>query len=185
MNQQITITREWAMPSAETFSIAPIASLIERYLAGRSVIVDPFARNTLLAHHRNDLNPETLAEVHMPAEQFADSLARSGIKADAILFDPPYSPRQIMECYQQIGKQVGQADTQHAGLIARSKDSLVSCMSPGCIAICCGWNSAGFGKGRGFELLEILIVNHGGSHNDTIVTVERKAATLFDEVGTA
>jgi hypothetical protein len=31
----------------------------------------------------------------------------------------------------------------------------------------------------GFELLEILLVPHGGSHNDTICTVERKKTTLF------
>lgn len=42
------------------------------------------------------------------------------------------------------------------------------------MAISCGWNSAGFGKNRGFEIIEILLVAHGGHHNDTIVTVERK-----------
>ena len=36
---------------------------------------------------------------------------------------------------------------------------------------------------RGYELLEVLLVPHGGAHNDTIVTVERKVAMrgLFDE----
>lgn len=28
--------------------------------------------------------------------------------------------------------------------------------------------------GNGFEIIEILLVAHGGMHNDTIVTVERK-----------
>jgi len=32
----------------------------------------------------------------------------------------------------------------------------------------------GIGKNRGFEMVEILLVPHGGSKNDTIVTVERK-----------
>lgn len=36
------------------------------------------------------------------------------------------------------------------------------------------WNSGGFGKNLGFEMIEILLVPHGGHHNDTIVTVERK-----------
>jgi hypothetical protein len=27
---------------------------------------------------------------------------------------------------------------------------------------------------RNFKLIEVLIVAHGGAHNDTIVTVERK-----------
>lgn len=38
----------------------------------------------------------------------------------------------------------------------------------------CGWNSAGFGKVRGYVFEEILLVAHGGAHNDTIVTVERR-----------
>lgn len=40
--------------------------------------------------------------------------------------------------------------------------------------ISCGWNSAGMGIGRGFEIVEILLVCHGAAHNDTIVVVERR-----------
>ncbi len=41
-------------------------------------------------------------------------------------------------------------------------------------AICFGWSSMGLGKNRGFEMKRILLVPHGGSKNDTIVTVETK-----------
>ena len=47
-------------------------------------------------------------------------------------------------------------------------------VSVGGICITCGWNSGGVGKKYGFEIDEILLVAHGGWHNDTIVTVERK-----------
>lgn len=47
-------------------------------------------------------------------------------------------------------------------------------IKPNGLAISCGWNSGGFGKMLGFEIVEILLVAHGGNHNDTIVTVERK-----------
>ena len=40
-----------------------------------------------------------------------------------------------------------------------------------------GWNSQGIGKTRGFEIIEIMLVAHGGAHNDTICTVERKVKT--------
>ena len=46
--------------------------------------------------------------------------------------------------------------------------------------ICCGWNSEGIGKKRGFEILEVLLVPHGGSHNDTIVVVNRKIAEVVE-----
>ena len=42
------------------------------------------------------------------------------------------------------------------------------------VVLCFGWNSGGIGKTLGFELTEILMVAHGGAHNDTICTVERK-----------
>lgn len=54
------------------------------------------------------------------------------------------------------------------------KDLIAPKIKPNGVAICCGWDSIGFGKKRGFELLELLLVCHGGRHNDTIVTVERK-----------
>lgn len=37
-----------------------------------------------------------------------------------------------------------------------------------------GWNSVGMGKSRGFEIVEIMLVSHGGMHNDTIYVREVK-----------
>lgn len=47
-------------------------------------------------------------------------------------------------------------------------------IKPGGTAICFGWSSMGLGKSRGFEMTRVLLVPHGGSKNDTIVTVEKK-----------
>ena len=47
------------------------------------------------------------------------------------------------------------------------------------IVVSCGWNSGGIGKKYGFEMLEVLLVPHGGQHNDTIVTVEKKVQKLY------
>lgn len=41
-----------------------------------------------------------------------------------------------------------------------------------------GWNSAGMGISRGFDLIELLTVCHGAAHNDTICVAERR--TTFD-----
>ena len=40
--------------------------------------------------------------------------------------------------------------------------------------ICFGWTTMGIGINRGFEMQRILIVPHGGSKNDTLVTVEKR-----------
>jgi hypothetical protein len=162
------------MPHADTFSIAPIRSLLERVLIPSAVVVDPFARNSRLATYRNDLNPETTAEHHMDAEAFCDLLAQKGIMADAVLFDPPYSPRQIAEVYASVGRKVSTADTQNAALYRRVRQGLNRLLRAGGIAVSCGWNSNGFGLSLGFEPVELLLVAHGGAHNDTLVLVERK-----------
>lgn len=166
------ITRVWAMPSPATFSIPPIAALLERRLVGRRVIVDPFAGDSFVGTHRNDLRP--MAVYNLEACDFLEVLRVSGVHADAVLFDPPYSPRQISEVYKAVGREVGRADTQNAALYKRVRDRLDTLLVPGGIAISCGWNSSGFGTTRGYALVEILLVAHGGAHNDTIVTVEEK-----------
>ena len=55
-------------------------------------------------------------------------------------------------------------------------DVLARKIKIGGLAISCGWNTNGVGKTRGFRMIEILIVPHGGGHNDTLVTVEEKIA---------
>lgn len=166
------ITRVFAMPSPDTFSIRPIADLLNRWLKAEHVSVDPFARNSTRATITNDLNPSTAAMFHMKAEDFVLTLEPAS--ADVALFDPPYSPRQISEVYQQVGLACGTKDTQNARLYKSVKDGLHAALKPGGVAICCGWNTMGFGLGRGYTMEEILIVAHGGAHNDTLVTVERK-----------
>lgn len=167
----LTVNRVWAMPSRHTFRIAPVSDLVRRFVGDGSGWADPFAGFNSPAEFTNDLNPDTPVTSHVDAVIFAQELAAS---LRGVLFDPPYSPRQIAECYQQFGMPTTIADTQNAALYAAVKDALAPKVEPGGIAICCGWNTNGFGIGRGFRLQEVLIVAHGAAHNDTLVTVERK-----------
>ena len=169
----MNMERVWAMPNPNTFSIPPITEFISRWLGGAAVIVDPFARESKIATHRNDLNPEVDVEYHLEAAEFCRVLHDRGVIADAVLFDPPYSPRQMSEVYQKIGVK-GMANTQNARLYKEVRDGLDSLLRPGGIALSFGWNSAGFGKVRGYEMLEVMLVAHGGAHNDTICVAERR-----------
>lgn len=65
-------------------------------------------------------------------------------------------------------------ETTQSSFWTNRKNACDRLLKNGGIAICCGWNTVGFGKERGYMLEEILMVCHGGAHNDTIVTVERK-----------
>lgn len=164
--------RTWAMPSADTFDCKPIAEFVRRYLKG--VSVDPFSRNKRWATHTNDLNPATAAEHHMDAEAFLTRLADQGVKADCIILDPPYSPRQISECYAAAGLKAGMKDTQNAALYARVRKAAKRLCKPGTVVLSFGWNSAGMGEGC--KRLETLLVAHGGAHNDTICVADEMPA---------
>ena len=165
--------RVWAMPSGDTFTIPPIIELLRRHLNGARVIVDPFARNSRIGTITNDLNPDTAAQHHMDATDFCRMLADQETVADVVLFDPPYSPRQISELYRAVHGKVTMQDTRNAVLYANVRDVMDPILKPGGIAISCGWNSGGFGK-FDYQRLETLFVCHGAARNDTIVTVERK-----------
>lgn len=167
-------SRHFAMPSADTFSIKPIGQFVKLYLARSTVSIDPFARNKRWATHTNDLSPDTQAEHHMDAREFCTMLAERPVMADLVLFDPPYSPRQITECYQSIGKKATMQDTQSGMLYREVRDAFDPMVPVGGIVLSFGWNSAGMGVKRGYEKIEILLVNHGGAHNDTICLAERK-----------
>lgn len=163
------ITREWHMPNSCTFNIKPIRHLIDKYIHGKSI--DPFARNSEIAVITNDLNPNCRANYHLDALDFLMQFEAASI--DTVLYDPPYSPRQVAECYKALGKSVNMTTTQ-SSYWRKHKEQIGRIVKYGGIVITCGWNSGGIGRKYGFEILEILLVAHGGWHNDTIVTVERK-----------
>ena len=46
--------------------------------------------------------------------------------------------------------------------------------SPQAVCLSFGWNTNGMGKKRGYEPIEIMIVDHGGSHNATLCLAEKR-----------
>lgn len=167
-------SRTWAMPNSDTFSVKPIGEFVQRYLAASKVSIDPFARNKRWATYTNDLNPKTEAEHHMDAEDFLKMIAAQSVRCDLALLDPPYSPRQIRECYQEAGIKCGMKETQNAALYSRVKSAAAEVLTGDSIVLSFGWNSAGMGQKHGFEPIELMLVCHGGAHNDTICLAERR-----------
>lgn len=165
------INRIWAMPNSRTFTINPIKELLNRYITNGMVVVDPFANESKFGTITNDLNPKFDTDYHLDALDFLKQINDNC--TDIVLYDPPYSPRQIKECYDGIGITVTADDTK-ASWRAKHLDEIQRILKPNGICISFGWNTNGVGKKRGFEIIEILIVPHGGSKNDTLCTVERK-----------
>lgn len=165
----IIFSREWAMPNAYTFLIPPIASFLHRWGAMNGYWCDPFAGFHSPASVRNDLRPNANAEYHMDAMAFSKEVSGP---FDGMLFDPPYSPRQITECYEAAGLKCGMEETQNGKLYRIVRENLGHKIKPNGIVLSFGWSSGGMGDG--WKIEEIMLVCHGGAHNDTICIAERK-----------
>jgi len=170
INSSVRIERVWAMPNKNTFDIKPINQLITDELTD-GLWIDPFANQNKLATITNDLNTEFDTDYHMDALDFMKMFETSSI--DGVLYDPPYSPRQVSECYNNVGYNVTW-DTTKASFWGNHKREISRIVKLGGKVITFGWNSGGIGYKYGFEIERILLVPHGGWHNDTICTVEIK-----------
>ena len=167
--------RVWAMPNKNTFDIKPIREFVWKYLQMAKVSIDPFARDKRWATYTNDLNPNTKAEYHVEAEEFLRMLLEQGVKADLIIFDPPYSLNQVKEVYERFGeKTFTQKHAQNVGHWAIEKRLCNKLLKPGGYFLHFGWHTNGLGKKYNCEIEEILIVAHGRAHNDTICMAEKK-----------
>ena len=157
------IERVWAMPDKWTFTIKPIRELLEEEMSG-DMWVDPFAGYNSPATLTNDLDRNAPTHSHIDALEFLKKMNDEVV--DGVLYDPPYSITQA--------RQYGKKEYASMKYWKQVKDELARILKKGGKAICFGWSSMGLGKSRGFEMNRILLVPHGGSKNDTIVTVERK-----------
>jgi hypothetical protein len=168
LEDKLKINRVWAMPNRWTFQIKPIKELLNRYMKKDEFWVDSFAGYNSPAQTTNDLDPKAPVGYHDDALRFLQNWKKESY--DGGLYDPPYSITQA--------RMYGKKEYASMKYWAECKNELARIIKPNGIVICCGWNSNGLGKNRGYKLLEILLVSHGGSKNDTIITVEQKRSYL-------
>lgn len=170
-SKDIRLERVWSMPNKNTFDILPIKKLIAEEVDLNNYWVDPFANKNKIATVTNDLNTAYDTNYHLDALEFLKMFDDSSV--DGVLYDPPYSPRQVSECYNNVGIEVTQ-DTTKASFWGNHKKEISRIVKLGGKVLTFGWNSGGIGFKYGFEIQRILLVPHGGWHNDTICTVEIK-----------
>lgn len=94
MNKNIRIKRSWSMPNKNTFDILPIKEFIEKNKV-EGIIIDPFANKNRIATITNDLDEQYDADYHMAALEFLKMFDDNSV--DMVLYDPPYSPKQVSE----------------------------------------------------------------------------------------
>ncbi len=175
--EQIVFSRVWYKATAWTFEIHPIKVLLEKYVGDGVGWVDPFAGKNSPAEITNDHNPDRNAKYHLEAIDFCKQLDGN---YNGVLFDPPYSFTQVKEHYQVLGLPVTKGSTSMK-FYSTIKDEICLKIKDRGLAISFGWNTNGFGKARGFKIVEIMAVAHGGHRNDTLVVVERKDDSLISK----
>lgn len=161
------------MPNHKTFMIKPIDVWIRSFLPhGR--VLDPFAnRPSPYGAITNDLNPDADVDFHLDALDFLRRFEDQSV--DCVLFDPPYSLRQLKECYDSIGRSLTQRESQR--FFSDLKDEIQRVIKPGGVVFSFGWSTVGMGRSRGFDKEGLLIVCHGGIHNDTLCLIERSRSS--------
>lgn len=157
------VWRRWSMPNGNTFSIPAINEWMTPFVAsGRWV--DPFVRNSVFKAAMavtNDLNPEFEATHHMDCVAFMRALP--GAVYDGVLFDPPYTLHQTNEMYDGVGGPVKKKAA------AAMYDECARVLVAGGRLLTFGQDTNGPGERRGFRLVQVGVVPHGGSHSDTLV----------------
>jgi len=160
------IERKWAMPNSKTFKIKPIKELIQDELI-EGTIIDPFANEGSVRHLMtnkhiyitNDLDPYYDTDFRLDALDFLKVFKDQEV--DMVLYDPPYSPRQVSEVYKKMDRVVNTQTTQ-SSYWGNQKKEIARVVKIGGKVITFGWNSGGIGKSNGFRIDRILIVPHGG-----------------------
>jgi len=170
----IIMNRVCAGASKDTCSIPPIRDFVTRYTRRAKVILDPFAGDCKIGTITNDMNRDKPSDYHLDALTFLMFMEQEKVRADVVIFDPPYSPRQIKDCYESVGLKMEQWDAGRMASWKKERTIIRRLLRPGGIVLSFGWSSLGMGKVHDFEFLEILLVCHGTCHYDTICVAERK-----------
>lgn len=169
--------RVWATPNKWTFIIEPIRKLLLEEMTD-GLWIDPYAGKNSPAKITNDINPNNPTTYHLDALEFCKMFKDSEV--DGVLLDPPYSYRQISDCYKSLGLPIDQHTTQSSFYLNVQKE-VRRILKPNGKVICCGWNSNGINDKKNIETTRVLLVAHGSHRNDTIVTVQRKLnSSLFN-----
>lgn len=197
------ITHQLTNITSEPFSNHHVRRLIDKYIRKlneynvtngfkQSILgIDPFARCSFTTDLdwfvTNDINEDMPTHYHLEATDFAQLMyeTRSKQIIDICLFDPPYTLRLLKDHYMDDNNKMEETIPlwQTNNMWGKCKDYLAHLIEIGGYVISFGYHSHGFGKHRGFEKKEILILEQAGSPDryDLLVTVEQKVQKSLDD----
>lgn len=150
-----------------TFKAPGTKAWVESHCSGKFVL-NLFGGPTRLSgcfETSNDLDKDLKTTYHEDALDLIKALAVGDIKFDVVLLDPPYAYRKSMECYK--GNQI-------ASRFKQLLDEVPKVLKDNGEVITFGYHSSAMSRKRGFKIVEICLISHGGAQHDTIVSVEKR-----------
>ena len=142
------------------------------------VVLDLFARKCPWGDFRNDLNPKFKEERYTnmcgDALEIAKTFENSSI--DILLFDPPFSPRQDIDKYKEVGRASLWTDP---GYVSQLGEEMFRILAPGGLLIKCGYNTNA--PDPRLQYVRGWLSHYGGCRNDVAFTVwQRTDGDLFN-----
>ena len=141
-------------------------------------IIDPFARNCKWGTIRNDMD-KNIKTVHYNLESVQFMQIMKTNSAKIVLFDPPFSPSQSKK-YELGDTNLYASGNGRIGKLSREIERV---LIPGGIMLKLGYNSSR--PTKNFDLINLIVVNFGGTRNDVIVSIWKKNTTTLDDFMTS
>lgn len=168
---KVALSRVHVKPTKWTFEAHQVRRVVMAIVGDGKGWADPTAGRFTGTEFTNDLDPASPAKDHMEAVEWLRRFETSTLRG--VVIDPPFSPTQKKRAYESIGAPLSKQACD-ASWWAALKDEAARIVKPGGRVICCGWNSNGLSRSRGFRLEAVHLFPSGGMHNDLIVTIETK-----------
>lgn len=171
----VELTRWFGMPHIYTFKVKGVKEYIIHNLKGEKILIPFGGMEKIDVPHKKidtcdikypNVNEAAAADFYCDATDYDKSPEIKGKKYDTIVLDPPFSFFQAVRYYKLNEKTFKMTD------IVKAKNEALRHCEDKCRIISLGFNTTGMGKERGFKLKKVAVVNHGGNHNDTLITVE-------------
>ncbi len=149
-----------------TFKAPKVLKWLQEYTKNK-IVLNLFSGPTFIGNCteiRNDIDNNMPALYHQDALDLVKELVSYHDCYDRIVLDPPYSYRKSMELYN------GHRNSRFKRLL----DELPKILTEDGKVITFGYHSSVMSNKRGFKIVEILLISHGGAQHDTIATVEER-----------
>jgi DNA modification methylase len=170
--EQIQFPRVVCQGNKWTFEMKPFRKVLEQLIQGSKRILVPFAGYTRFQTDKDITYIDLASDVPHPyiRGNCLDIIPKLEGSWDLVIADPPFSMFQAVRTYDLPGGLRRMQD------ITRMKQLLEDRITPNGLYVQFGYTSTGFREDQGFKLVDGLLCNLGGSHNDIIMIIQQKEA---------